>query len=76
MILCTLISVDNKKFNKLTIENEKQANNLKQQILNSDFVVDNIVTREKKVSLFSLFKLFTLQDASSKLGFSQNIQIL
>ena len=70
VILCTLISVDNKKFNKLTIENEKQANNLKQQILNSDFVVDNIVTREKKVSLFSYSNSLLLQDASSKLGFT------
>ena len=71
VILCTLISVDNKKFNKLTIENEKQANNLKQQILNSDFVVDNIVTREKKRFPYSPYSnSLLLQDASSKLGFT------
>ena len=70
-ISCELISVKEKKFNKLSVENEKDAKDIKQKIINSDFFVENVVKREKRRNPYSPYSnSLLLQDASSKLGFS------
>ena len=70
-ISCELISVKEKKFNKLSVENEKDALELKQKIINEEFFVENVVKREKRRNPYSPYSnSLLLQDASSKLGFS------
>lgn len=71
LIECNIVSVENKKFNKLLINKEKIANDLKKKILDEKFLVDSVNTREKRRSPYSPFSnSLLLQDASSKLGFS------
>ena len=54
-ISCDLVSISNKKFNKLSVENKVQAENLKERISNSKFLVDSIVKREKqKTTIFTI----------------------
>ena len=70
-VSCDLVSILNKKFNKLSVENKVQAENLKERISNSKFLVDSIVKREKRRQPYSPYSnSLLLQDASSKLGFS------
>ncbi len=68
---CELISINDKKFSKLSITNKIQAEQLKKEILDSSYKVENIVKREKKRYPYSPYSnSLLLQDASSKLGFS------
>ena len=68
---CTLQSEGEKKFGKLSINNEKLANNIKKKLQNLKFSVDNVIKKEKSRNPYSPFSnSLLLQDASSKLGFS------
>ena len=68
---CSIVSDEGKRFDKLSINNKKLAEELKKKISNEKFFVDNINKREKKRNPYSPFSnSLLLQDASSKLGFS------
>ncbi len=68
---CSVVSDDGKRFDKLSINNKKIAEELKTKISNQKFFVENINKREKKRNPYSPFSnSLLLQDASSKLGFS------
>ena len=60
-----------KKIEKLSIENETQALNIKNRLLKKNFLIESTESKEKKRSPYSPFSnSLLLQDASSKLGFS------
>ena len=70
-IKCSIVTNEEKRFEKLSINNKKIAENLKNKISNQNFFVENINKREKKRNPYSPFSnSLLLQDASSKLGFS------
>ena len=70
-IKCSIVTNEEKRFDKLSINNKKLAEDLKNKILNQNFFVENINKREKKRNPYSPFSnSLLLQDASSKLGFS------
>ncbi len=70
-IKCSIVTNEEKRFDKLSINNKKIAENLKNKISNQNFFVENINKREKKRNPYSPFSnSLLLQDASSKLGFS------
>ncbi len=68
---CTLVNDGEKKFEKLTIQNKSQANDLKNRILKVSPTISEVVKKEKNRSPYSPFSnSLLLQDASSRLGFS------
>ena len=70
-IKCSIVTNEEKRFEKLSINNKKIAEDLKNKISNQNFFVENINKREKKRNPYSPFSnSLLLQDASSKLGFS------
>ena len=70
-IKCSIVTNEEKRFDKLSINNKKIAEDLKNKISNQNFFVENINKREKKRNPYSPFSnSLLLQDASSKLGFS------
>ena len=70
-ITCNIVSDDKIKYEKLSIQNESQAQNIKDQISKKSFYIDEILKKEKKRNPYSPYSnSLLLQDASSKLGFS------
>ena len=70
-ITCNIVSDDKIKYEKLSIQNESQALNIKDQISKKSFYIDEILKKEKKRNPYSPYSnSLLLQDASSKLGFS------
>ena len=70
-IKCSIVTNEEKRFEKLSINNKKIAEDLKNKISHQNFFVENINKREKKRNPYSPFSnSLLLQDASSKLGFS------
>jgi len=70
-IRCSIVTDKEKRFDKLSINNKKIAEDLKKRISEKNFIIENINKREKKRNPYSPFSnSLLLQDASSKLGFS------
>merc|ERR1711991_1074796 len=70
-IRCSIVTDKDKRFDKLSINNKKIAENLKKRISEKNFIIENINKREKRRNPYSPFSnSLLLQDASSKLGFS------
>ncbi len=70
-ILCSLLTEEEKKFDKFSLNNQEKAEKLKREIENQSFYVESISKKEKKRSPYSPYSnSLLLQDASSKLGFS------
>ncbi len=66
-----LVKFEDKKIEKLSIQNEEQAKNITQTIEKDDFTISKIETKQRKTSTPPPFMTSTLQQtASSKLGFS------
>ena len=66
-----LYSESKAKIEKLSIKNEKQAKDLKSRLIKNNFIIEDVLKKEKKRSPYSPFSnSLLLQDASSKLGFS------
>ncbi|MAH89078.1 MAG: DNA topoisomerase I [Pelagibacterales bacterium] len=66
-----LHEVEGQKITKLSIENEKKANEFKSKIANSSFIIEKIESKIRKNNPYPPFITSTLQlDASNKLGFS------
>ena len=66
-----LYEVDGEKIKKLSIKNEKQAQELKEEISSSTFSISEIESKIRKNNPYPPFITSTLQlDASNKLGFS------
>ena len=60
-----------KKFDKFSISNEKEAKLIENKLNNQNFFLDSLDKKEKKRNPYSPFSnSLLLQDASSKLGFS------
>merc|ERR1711991_200671 len=70
-IRCSIVTDKDKRFDKLSINNKKIAEDLKKRISEKNFIIEHINKREKKRNPYSPFSnSLLLQDASSKLGFS------
>lgn len=70
-IIAKLVEINGKKIDKLFIKNEKQANDIKNELKNEKYTVKNIENKEIKRNPFAPFTTSTLQqEASKKLGFS------
>ena len=70
-IRCSIVTDKEKRFDKLSINNKKIAEDLKKRISEKNFIIENINKREKRRNPYSPFSnSLLLQDASSKLGFS------
>ncbi len=68
---CSLQSEGKKKFEKLTINNQKLAISIKEKLQKLDFTIVDVIKKEKNRNPYSPFSnSLLLQDASSKLGFS------
>ena len=66
-----LYEVEGEKIKKLSIKNEKQAQELKEEISSSTFSISEIESKIRKNNPYPPFITSTLQlDASNKLGFS------
>lgn len=66
-----LIEYDNKKLDKLDIKTAEQANDIKQILENSNFIVKNLETKEVNRAPLAPFTTSTLQQAAAtQLGFS------
>ncbi len=66
-----LYSKFEKKIEKLSIKNENQANDLRNDLLENNFLIQDVIKKEKKRNPYSPFSnSLLLQDASSRLGFS------
>lgn len=70
-ITAKLISVNDKKLDKLSIKNEKEAKKLKSELEKEKYIISNVNTKEVHRKPFAPFTTSTLQqEASKKLGFS------
>ena len=56
-IKCSIVTNEEKRFNKLSKNNKKLAEDLKNKILNQNFFVENINKREKKEILIPHFQI-------------------
>ncbi len=70
-LIANLHSKLEKRIEKLSIKNKDQATDFKNKLLQNNFLVENVIKKDKKRSPYSPFSnSLLLQDASSKLGFS------
>ena len=70
-IECSILMNGEKKFDKFSLSNEKEAKLIENKLKNQNFFLDSLNKKEKKRNPYSPFSnSLLLQDASSKLGFS------
>merc|ERR1711991_1138160 len=71
LIECSILMNGEKKFDKFSLSNEKEAKLIENKLNNQNFFLDSLDKKEKKRNPYSPFSnSLLLQDASSKLGFS------